>query len=137
MKKHQLILSALLVFFVSGYSQEYIREDVIKLTDISPHKKYGYTHKKPIKTGSIAKERHFLNALKGPNGEKVVYLRKGSCCSFKSKAAAFGEGMLDVYEVWYKGGKPVSLYLNGYDSEELKCPVGFTFKTASLDQNKK
>ncbi|MEM9686285.1 MAG: hypothetical protein AAF934_05115 [Bacteroidota bacterium] len=130
MRKRISILGLVLIFVVSGYSQEYIREDIIKLTAISTHKKYGYTKRKPIKTGSIEKESHFLNALRGPNGENVMYRRMGSCCAFKSKSAAFGQGFLDVYQVWYEGGQPVKLYINGYDYEELECPVGFTFVTA-------
>jgi hypothetical protein len=58
-----------------------------------------------------------------------MYQRNGSCCAFKSKTAAFGKGYLDVYQVWYEGGQPVTLYINGYDYEDLKCPIGFAFVT--------
>lgn len=127
MKKLLSILGLTLGLSILGFSQEYLREDIIKLTEMSYDKKYGYTQKKPIKVGSIDKETHFLNALRGPNGEKVMYQRSGSCCAFKSKQAAFGEGMLDIYQVWYEGGQPVTLYLNGYDYKNLACPIGFTF----------
>lgn len=130
MKKE--IATIMLVFGLlnTGFSQEYLREDVIKLTKISTDKKYGFTKKKPIKTGSVEKGYHYLKALKGPNGEKVMYQRKGSCCSFKSKSAVFGKGFLDVYEVWYKGAAPVTLYINGYEQGNLKSPIGFSFVTA-------
>ena len=127
--KFLLIGLLLLRSVTNAFSQEYLREDIIKLTEISTDSKYGYTQKNAIKVGSIQKEYHYLNALKGPNGEKVTYERTGSCCEFRSKTAAFGKGFLDVYQVWYEVGKPVTLYINGYDNEDLKCPMGFTFIT--------
>jgi hypothetical protein len=105
----------------------------MKLTDVSTDKNYGYESKQKtsIKVGKIENERAYLNALLGPNGESIQYNRIGSCCAFKSKTAAFGEGFLDKYEIYYHGlTKPIILYLNGYDYETPKCPVGFTFKTA-------
>lgn len=130
MNKKLKVFGLLLIgFLTKGLSQEYLREDIIKLTEISVDSKYGYTQMKPIKAGSIEKGYHFLNALKGPNGEKVFWQRKGSCCAFKSKTAAFGKGFLDMYQVQYNGGTPVTLYINGYDYENLKCPLGFTFMT--------
>ena len=126
-KKIILLGLIILGFFTKGHSQDYLREDIIKLTEISTDSKYGYTQKKPIKVGSIEKEYHFLNALKGPNGEEITWQRNGSCCAFKSKSAAFGKGFLDVYTLAYQGGEPITLYLNGYDYEDLKCPIGLTF----------
>lgn len=66
-----------------------------------------------------------LNALAGPNGEKVAYERLGSCCPFKTKNAVFGDsGMLDKYEITIEGSsKKIILYLNMYDSETLQVPV--------------
>lgn len=127
MKKAILILGLTFGVFVTGYPQEYLREDIIKLKEISTDKKYGYSQNKPIKVGSIDKEYHFLNALRGPNGEKLNYKRNGSFCVFKSKPVTFGKEFLDVYKVWYDGGQPITLYINGYDYEDLKCPIGFTF----------
>ena len=130
MDKKLTLFGFLIIGFLSkGFSQEYLREDIIKLTEISTDSKFGYTQKRPIKVGSIEKEYHYLNALKGPNGEKVTWQRNGSCCEFKSKTAALGSGFLDVYQLQYEGGKPITLYLNGYDFEDLKCPIGFTFVT--------
>lgn len=38
-----------------------------------------------------------------------------------------GRGLLDVYEVTYDGlPEPVELYLNLYDYEQPRAPVGFT-----------
>jgi hypothetical protein len=73
-------------------------------------------------------ERRFLNALCGPNGEKIEYYRIGSCCPFESENSAFG-GMLDKYNITYKGlKKDIIIYINMYDSDILKVPVGLELK---------
>lgn len=73
-------------------------------------------------------EHRYLEALAGPKGEKVYYVRKGSCCQFTTTNSPFeNQGMLDIYEVKYDGLKdPKILYLNMYDSDTLKVPMGFT-----------
>lgn len=105
------------------------------LTEISTDKTYGISEKNPIKVGGVDKqegplnERRFLNALAGPNGEKVNYYRAGSCCPVKSKNGLMGMAMLDNYRVTWEGSTDtVSIYINMYDYEELKAPVGFTIK---------
>ena len=105
------------------------------LTEISTDKTYGISEKNPIKVGGVDKlegplnERRFLNALAGPNGEKVSYYRAGSCCPVKSKNGFMGMAMLDNYRVTWEGSTDtVSIYINMYDSGELKAPVGFTIK---------
>lgn len=130
-KKTAFLGLLFLGFLINGFSQDYLREDIIKLSEISTDSKYGYNQKKPIKVGSIEKGYHFLNALKGPNGEKITWQRNGSCCAFKSKTAAFGKGFLDVYTLYYDNGQPLTLYINSYDYEDLKCPMGLTFVTDS------
>ncbi|GHV34748.1 hypothetical protein FACS1894178_2880 [Bacteroidia bacterium] len=128
------LFSFILIFVVKQLSaQEFYEDGSMKLTEVSTDKKYGYeaNHKTAIKVGKIENEQAFLKSLLGPNGETVQFQRLGSCCSFKSKTAAFGSGFLDKYEVYYQGlKKPIILYLNGYDFENPKCPYGFTFKTA-------
>ncbi|ESU25071.1 hypothetical protein FSS13T_18600 [Flavobacterium saliperosum S13] len=38
-------------------------------------------------------------------------------------------GMLDIYKITYEGKKDtLTLYLNMYDKEKLKAPLGFKFK---------
>jgi hypothetical protein len=109
-------------------AQEFIREGIWRLTEVASDKKYGRTEKKSIKVGSIANQRYYLSALRGPNGEPLTIRRIGSCCAFRSKQAAFGKGYLDVYEIRYEGlAEPIKLYLNGYDSEAPFCPAGLTF----------
>lgn len=105
-----------------------------KITKFTKDKTYGYTEDNPIKVGGGMEgplnEQRFLNALAGPNGEKVTYKRQGSCCPFKTPNAVFGDsGMLDMYEVIIEGAsEKIILYLNMYDSGTLQVPVGFTLR---------
>ncbi len=113
--------------------QEFYEDGSMKLSEVSYNKNYGYkpNHKTSIKVGEIKNEQAYLNALRGPNGEQVQFRRNGSCCEFKSKSAAFGTGLLDQYEIYYEGLKePIILYINGYEYEQPKAPIGFTFVTA-------
>ena len=105
------------------------------LTEISTDKSYGFTEKNPVRVGVVDKlegplnERRFLNALAGPNGEKVSYYRLGSCCPFNTDKGFNGKGLLDNYKVTWEGSKDtVSIYINMYDYGQLKAPVGFTIK---------
>ena len=105
------------------------------LTEVSTDKSYGLTPEKPIEVGGVDKsegplnERRYLNALAGPNGEEVSYYRAGSCCPVKSKNGFMGMAMLDNYRVTWKGAKDtVSIYINMYDYNDLKAPMGFTIK---------
>ncbi|APY09205.1 2-dehydro-3-deoxyphosphooctonate aldolase [Winogradskyella sp. J14-2] len=107
------------------------------VTEISTDKTYGYSPKNPVEVGGAKNsegprnERRFLNALAGPNGEKISYYRAGSCCPIKSSNDPYGFGsvMLDNYRVTWKNAKDtVSIYINMYDSSKLKAPVGFTIK---------
>lgn len=96
---------------------------------------YGYTQENPIMEGGgvlsgARNERRFLNALMGPDGEPITYTRLGSCCGFKTKNGLLDDGgLLDMYQVAHKGlEKEVILYINMYDSDTLKIPVGFKKK---------
>jgi hypothetical protein len=98
----------------------------------STDKTYGYVETNPIKVGrrngGPRAEELFLSALRGPDGQHVKYERDGSCCAFETPNAWVGtEGLLDMYEVKYEGLKePIILFLNMYDYEQPKVPVGFT-----------
>lgn len=107
------------------------------ITEIATDKTYGLSPKNPVQVGGVKdsegpkNERRFLNALAGPNGEAISYYRSGSCCAIKSDNDPFGFGsvMLDNYRVTWENAKDtVSIYINMYDSGELKAPVGFTLK---------
>jgi len=113
---------------------ELMDANTFKLTGVSEDASYGYNEKNPIKVGGsiqggAANERRYLNALLGPNGETIQYVRRGSCCMFKTDNGMNGYGLLDAYEVKYQGlDKPIVLYVDMYDYGYLKAPKGFTFK---------
>jgi len=110
-------------------------ENTFVITEYSKDKKYGYNKDYPInifygttKNETINQQR-FLNALAGPNGEKITYTRQESCCPFPTKRSDMGAGLLDVYELKWEGQKtPVILYLNIYEKGLLMVPVGLTLK---------
>ena len=115
---------------------ELLNNNTFLLKEISKDKTYGLSEKNPVQVGGVdadegpINERRFLNALAGPNGEKVSYYRAGSCCPIKSDKAMFGDKvMLDNYRVTWEGSTDtVSIYINMYDYGQLKAPVGFTIK---------
>ena len=106
------------------------------LLDMSDDKTYGFEESNPVKVGGASEssgpknEQRFLNALLGPNGEKIKYFRVGSCCPFKTPNGLINNtGMLDRYSVYWTGGKDtLSIYINMYDKGDLKIPVGLTAK---------
>ena len=114
--------------------QELVNDQMFLIKEYATDKTYGYSEKNPIMVGKEGggpkDERRFLNALAGPNGEEISYQRLGSCCGFFTKNGLFGDsGMLDMYEVSYEGlDKPITLYINMYDSDVLQVPVGFTLR---------
>ena len=104
------------------------------LDGVSKDPTYGYTEANPIKVGGAhedtgpANERRFLEALRGPRGQKISYERMGSCCPFDTVEGDFGKRLLDVYEVTYSGMQtPVRLYVNMYDRGQLLAPKGFSY----------
>ncbi|MCP2025719.1 hypothetical protein L1276_000859 [Flavobacterium sp. HSC-32F16] len=101
----------------------------------SKDKKYGYDPDYPVNIffrntrDEAANEVRFLNALAGPNGEKVTYKRLETCCPFPTKRSDMGAGFLNVYELTWEGQKkPVTLYLNVYEKGILMVPMGLTLK---------
>lgn len=115
--------------------QKLLDDDTFIITAVSKDPTYGYTEGNPIMVGKAGgsgplNERRFLNALTGPNGEPVKYSRIGSCCHFITKNGLFDNaGLLDKYSVTYEGlEKEIVLYINMYDSDVLKIPVGFKKK---------
>ena len=114
--------------------QELVNDQMFLIKEYATDKTYGYSEKNPIMVGKEGggpkDERRFLNALAGPKGEEISYQRLGSCCGFFTKNGLFGDsGMLDMYEVSYEGlDKPITLYINMYDSDVLQVPIGFTLR---------
>ena len=71
---------------------------------------------------AAARERRYLDALRGPLGEVLQYKRTGSL-----PPEPDGRTILDTYEVTYGGlEKPAILYLDAYHFDDaLKAPKGF------------
>jgi hypothetical protein len=97
---------------------------------------YGYTSENPIKVGGFKQGRNnqnqllYLDQLRGPNGEKVEFVRLGSCCFYDTPNGIMGRGLLDRYQLTYPGlEEPIVLYLSLYDYEAPKIPVGFSAAT--------
>ncbi|KRD10116.1 2-dehydro-3-deoxyphosphooctonate aldolase [Flavobacterium sp. Root901] len=105
------------------------------ITQFSKDKKYGYDPDYPINIffrntlDETVNEVRFLNALAGPNGEKITYKRLETCCPFPTKRSNMGAGFLNVYELTWEGQKkPVTLYLNIYEKGILMVPMGLSLK---------
>lgn len=114
--------------------QPLLNENTYQLDSISTDGNYGYTMQNPVMVGGgiesgALNERRFFNALLGPDGQEISYVRRGSCCSFVSPDGFMGGGRLDIYDITVPGAdKPAVIYINMYDRGALKAPKGFTFR---------
>ena len=111
------------------------KNNTFVITLFSKNKKYGYNPDYPINIfyrntkDETLNETRFLNALAGPNGEKITYTRLETCCPFPTKRSDMGAGFLNVYELKWEGQrKPVTLYLNIYEKGILMVPMGLSLK---------
>ncbi|MBL0737372.1 2-dehydro-3-deoxyphosphooctonate aldolase [Flavobacterium sp. GN10] len=111
------------------------KDNTFSITQFAKDKKYGYDPDYPVNiffqntNNEALNETRFLNALAGPNGEKVTYTRLETCCPFPTKRSNMGAGFLNVYELKWDGQKkPVKLYLNVYEKGILMVPVGLRLK---------
>jgi hypothetical protein len=105
-------------------SIEFIEPPSASACPISTEPTYGYSKENAIRVGEggdflggPARERSYLDNLRGPNGEPLSYERTGSL--------HFEDTILDAYVI-HGLGTPVTLYIDTYTFEELKAPVGFT-----------
>lgn len=102
-------------------------ERLVVIQGISTDPEYGYDSKKPVHAGSAARQRAYLDVLRGPNGEKVTYTRTGGCAAYKDLSQPFGQAIIDCYQVSWEGlATPKVLFINLYKSESLWAPQGFT-----------
>ena len=112
------------VFEAVVESIELIEPQTIGTCQIATDTTYGYTKQNAIRVGDggelfggPARERAYLDNLRGPNGEPISYERSGSL--------NFEDTILDEYVI--RGLEAsVTLYLDIYKFEELKAPIGFT-----------
>ena len=90
---------------------------------------YGFTPETPVRLGGLNdgdfEDRldQYFALLRAANGEPLVFILSKTCCAFDTPANPNG-GVLQVYEVGIEGGKPVYLYINGYDEDALYMPHG-------------
>ena len=88
---------------------------------------YGLTPANPVQVGRGAmyvgaRERRYMDALRGPEGQAIRYKRVGSLPQTTNSST-----ILDQYEVTYDGlEKPLMLYLDAYHYWEQRAPVGLT-----------
>lgn len=144
MKINILIVAILLITFTDcafverittqNCDRELVDLNTFKIDQVAKSAAYGYSSQQPIKVGGaddnkgVLNERRFLNALRGPKGEKVTYELKGSCCYYKLPETSTSTiGLLDQYEVSVSGQKYI-LFLSSFETEtELLAPRGFSF----------
>jgi len=105
-------------------SIEFVEPPSTDTCPIATDSTYGYTKENAIRVGEggdlfggPARERAYLDNLRGPAGEPISYERTGSL--------NFEDTILDEYVITGLAS-PVTLYLDIYKFEELKAPVGFT-----------
>jgi len=111
------------------------KDNTFAITQFAKDKKYGYDPDYPVNiffqntNSETLNETRFLNALAGPNGEKITYTRLETCCPFPTKRSNMGAGFLNVYELKWEGQKkPIKLYLNIYEKGILMVPMGLRLK---------
>jgi hypothetical protein len=93
---------------------------------VSDDPQYGFSKDQPVQVGGspmfgAARQRRYLDALRGPAGQPVQYKRTGSTVRLND------DTVLDAYEVTYDGlEQPLTLYLDWYHLTETRAPRGFT-----------
>jgi hypothetical protein len=94
---------------------------------VADEPEFAITKERPVQVGGgaftiAARERRYLDALRGPEGQPVQYKRVGT------ERGADQTTILDRYEVTYPGlEKPLYLFLDAYHFDDaLKAPKGLT-----------
>jgi len=131
MKQVLIIILTIATLGCNTTPKEPLSTESFQLTSQDPD--YGYSSKKPIELGgflrgtkSYGAHVEYFEGLLGPNGEQVTAQRLGSCCAFEDKTMPFGGGLLDKYQLTYKGQKsPAIIYVNLYKFNKPLAPKGF------------
>ena len=103
--------------------------ETTEINGLAPEAGYGYTERFPILVGGIengdfeSRLSAYFNLLRAANGDRLIFILAKTCCGFETPSNPNG-GFLQVYEVGIEGGKPVDLYVNGYDRGTLYMPHG-------------
>jgi hypothetical protein len=94
---------------------------------------YGLSADKPIQIGGgpvymNARERRFLDALRGPEGQKLRVV--GGIGSGPVDLPGFGRTIIDTYSVTYEGhDAPIGIFMDAYHFGHPHVPKGFTCAT--------
>lgn len=111
------------------------KENTFIVTEYSKDLKYGFNEEYPVNVFYVNSNdenlnaSRYLNALAGPNGEKITYIKIESCCPFPTKRTEIGAGYLDIYELKWEGQKnPIRLYINIYERGYILVPIGLSIK---------
>ena len=94
--------------------------------EVSTDPEYALTLQKPAEVGggavyAAARERRYLETLRGPKGEPISFQRVGST------RAPGREGPVDHWTVTYDGlAKPISVFIDAYHFSDPRAPVGFS-----------
>ena len=92
---------------------------------VSNDEKYAYTPEAPVQVGGspvygAARQRRYLDTLRGPDGQAVQYKRVG-------QSRGPDGTIVDAYEVTHEGrDKSITLYLDWYHYNLPKAPRGLT-----------
>lgn len=98
---------------------------VVSRCTVADDATYGFSIENPVQVGGgamngPARERRYLQSLRGPTGETLTFKRQGSM------QAPDKTTILDVYAVTYPGlEKPLTLYVDEYHFSEPCAPQGF------------
>ncbi|AYQ57581.1 hypothetical protein MS2017_1917 [Bathymodiolus thermophilus thioautotrophic gill symbiont] len=137
LSKITIILLFLLLLVSCQQSPQFVRKKppIFYLTEHSKDSEYGKNEHKAIKTGGWKEtgghggQRWFFSMLSGPNGEDITAEREGACCWHKNPTGYKGMVILDKYHVYIgDSAKAITLYLNSYEYQSPKIPVGFGTK---------
>lgn len=111
-----------------------LKNNTYQLTKHATNNRYGYDENYPVNLGfnNIVEKidvKQYFNALAGPNNEELRYTFMESCCPFMTKSGELGTGVIDKYEITWKGkNKPTYMYVNLYEKGEILIPIGLTAK---------
>ena len=120
------LLAVALLTQQAGAPQSPPDRSVIPQCATSTDERYGVAIAAPVQIGGgamygPARERRYLDALRGPEGQVVRYRR------IASMPVADNRTILDAYETTYEGlAKPITLYLDEYHFTDPVAPRGFT-----------
>ena len=109
-------------------AQDFNPDGSLIIKEKSKSKEYGYTGhwKHSINVGSEQNVNAYFKSLRGPKGQPIQYNKVEECCKFATPNGFIGVGYLDKMEINYEGlSNPIYLYINAYDYDNPKIPVGF------------